>query len=68
MSEVRGSREETPCIRGQGGGREELPRVQGQWWQGGDTPHQRSGVAGRRHPMCEVKGGRKKPPHTPGQG
>ena len=35
----RNSREELPCVWGQGGGREELPHVRGQGpWLGGATP------------------------------
>ena len=56
MSEVRGSWEETPCIRGQ-------------WWSGVATPRLRSGaVAGRRHLASEVRGsGREELPRVRGQ-
>ena len=62
-----GGQEETPHVRGQGGGREELRSIRGQWWPGGDTPCPRSGAAGRRHPASEVRGGREKPLRARGQ-
>ena len=55
-SEVSCGQEETPSIRGQGGGREELPRIQGEWWPGGDTLCPRSGAARRSHLMPEARG------------
>ena len=63
--EVRGGREETPHIGGQGSGWEELPRARGQGRQPrGDTPRPRSVAAGRRHPTSEVRGGWEKPPRA----
>ena len=54
-SEVTGSWEDTPHIRGQGGGREELHSVQGQWWLGVDTPRPRSGATRRSHLVPEAR-------------
>ena len=63
MSEVSGGREETPHVRGQGSGQEKLPRVRDQWRPGGDTPHPRSGAAGRSclAPKARAGGGRRNP-------
>ena len=46
VAEASISPEETPHVRGQGSDREELSRVR-----------QRSGAAGRRHPVSEARGG-----------
>ena len=70
MSDVRGGREETPCVRGQGSGRrsypaseasrgrEETPRVRGQGRPGEATSRPRPGeVTLRSHPEPEARGG-----------
>ena len=58
--EVSGSQEETPHVRGQGGGREELPSIRGQWRPAGDTPCPRSGpVTLRSHPEPQARAGGK---------
>ena len=80
-SEVRGSsREELPCVRGQGWrlrGATQV-RVQGPR-PGGATPRPRSGAVAKRsypasevgaaarmnYPVSEVRGGREELPHTP---
>ena len=68
-AEVRGGREETPRVQGQGGGWEELPRVRGQWWPGGDIPRPRSGAARRSYLAPEARGSDlKEPPRARGQG
>ena len=64
--EVRGSPEETPCVRGQGSDREEVPHFRGQWRPGGDTPRPRSGaVTLGSHPEPEARGGSWEEPPTP---
>ena len=45
------------------------PCIRGQWWRlGGATPHPRSGVARRRHPASEVRGGQEETPSVQDQG
>ena len=51
-SKVSGGQEETPCVRGQGGGLEE------------PTLCLRPVVARRRHPDSEIRGGQEKPQAT----
>ena len=68
-SKVRGGREETSHVRGQGSGQEELTRVQCLWQPRGDTPCPRSGVARRSHLTPEARGGDpEEPPRAQGQG
>ena len=69
MSEVRGSQEETPRIRGHRRHRKELSCIRGQRQPGGDTPRPRSGGAGRSHLAPEAKcGDLEEPPQARGQG
>ena len=47
----------------------DLPCVRGQWRPGGDTPHPRSGAAGRSHQAPEARGSDPEdPPRARGQG
>ena len=56
-----------PASEFRGGGWKETPRVRGQGWPGGDIPRPRSGAAGWRHPVSEVRGGQEETSRVQGQ-